>query len=504
MHFQQWVSLSSAAVYLAIAVAAVVGAKRSPMAPQLGRTCAALFAYEAFETLKHVTGWQDFYLLECGAASLVAPTTAALVIQFLGEWRRLRALVIGGATYFSLLALGCLAAPFVPALRAFAGEAPWAIAMLAGMAPEFALLGVLLWRHARTASPQERARTQLLVLALGLGLGGASTDLLSIAGIASPRYAVFGLVAAAVVLAALAFRLELLERVRALVVANVVVLVGLTALLHVIVLSLLGRSTALATTLAAAITLAALATLRPIVAALSEERARTRSLVAMGRFSAQMAHDLRNPLAAIRGAAQFLVEEKARGGSLDGQAAFVELILEQADRLGRVVSDYQRLGRAEAVRADVDVAQLLEEVAVAQRAASAKHTIDVRADGVGRAAVDRDLVAGAIENLVRNAREASPERGHVVLGATRRGRTLTLTVQDDGPGMDARVRERAFDDFYTTKATGTGLGLAFVARVAEAHGGRARITSQQGKGTTIELELELAEPGTNRHSAAPA
>src|SRR5262249_47814018 len=155
-----WVSVFSAAVYLAIAVAAVVGAKRSPMAPPLGRTCAALFAYETFETLKLVTHAHVFYLLGCAAAAFVAPTTAAPGIRFLGQWRRLRWLVATGAVYFSTLAVLCMAAPVVPSLRSFAGESPWAIAMLAGMAPEFGLLFVLLWRHARSTGPAERARTQ--------------------------------------------------------------------------------------------------------------------------------------------------------------------------------------------------------------------------------------------------------------------------------------------------------------------------------------------------------
>ena len=64
-----------------------------------------------------------------------------------------------------------------------------------------------------------------------------------------------------------------------------------------------------------------------------------------------------------------------------------------------------------------------------------------------------------------------------------------LIVEDDGPGMDARTRERAFDDFYTTKAAGSGLGLAYVARVARAHGGRAHIESEEGRGTSVELAL---------------
>ena len=100
-----------------------------------------------------------------------------------------------------------------------------------------------------------------------------------------------------------------------------------------------------------------------------------------------------------------------------------------------------------------------------------------------------DLFAGALQNLVRNAAEAEAER--IEIGAARAGAALRVWVKDDGAGMDARVRERAFDEFYTTKTTGTGLGLAFVGRVAEAHGGKARIESEVGRGTTIEIEVPI-------------
>ena len=98
------------------------------------------------------------------------------------------------------------------------------------------------------------------------------------------------------------------------------------------------------------------------------------------RLSAQMAHDIKNPLAAIRGAAQFLDEEKKQGRSIDDHAQFVELILEQSDRLGRVVDAYQRLGRVEAVRAPLDLARLCHDVVGAQRAAARGEGIELACD----------------------------------------------------------------------------------------------------------------------------
>jgi two-component system sensor histidine kinase HydH len=108
-------------------------------------------------------------------------------------------------------------------------------------------------------------------------------------------------------------------------------------------------------------------------------------------------------------------------------------------------------------------------------------------------ALDRDLMLAALETLVRNAREALAgsvrASGRVAIVVEAREREIVIAVEDDGAGMDARTRERAFDEFYTTKTTGSGLGLAYVARVATAHGGRAAVESRQGQGTRVELRL---------------
>ena len=483
----------SAAVYLSIAVSAVLRSARSPMAPPLARMTACLFAYEAFEILKHITPWQGFLHLECGAASLAAPTAAALVMTFLGERRRLLWLVVAGATYFSIVGLLCFAATVYVPLRAFSANPPWAIAVLVGLAPEYGYLGYLLARHARRTDARERARTQVLSLAIMLAIGGVSSDLLSIIGFATPRVAVFGLVAAALLLAALTFRLELLEGLRGLVLVNALGIAGLVLILHLVALSVAPNSVVLTATLAAAVTVAAFATLRPVLFALAEERDRTRHLATMGRFSSQMAHDLRNPLAAIRGAVQFLAEERRQGRSLDAQGAFVDLVVEQADRIAKVVEEYQRLGRAEAVRVTTDVRALVAAIADGARSSWPDSDVRINLSDVSRARVDRDLVAQALENLVRNAREATAEGPPTIeIAARRRGRMLELAVRDHGAGMDARTKERALDEFFTTKATGSGLGLAFVARVAEAHGGRVSIESASGDGTTVTMHLEDA------------
>lgn len=91
--------------------------------------------------------------------------------------------------------------------------------------------------------------------------------------------------------------------------------------------------------------------------------------------------------------------------------------------------------------------------------------------------------------MVRNALEATHERGDVRVETERLDGGVIVRVVDTGPGMDARQRQRAFDDFYTTKVTGSGLGLSFARRVMLAHGGDVTLKSDLGVGTTVELRL---------------
>jgi signal transduction histidine kinase len=108
---------------------------------------------------------------------------------------------------------------------------------------------------------------------------------------------------------------------------------------------------------------------------------------------------------------------------------------------------------------------------------------------------DGDLLAAVLENLVTNAFQAMPEgrSGRVTVSTRIEDGRGVLAVEDDGKGMDARAVERAFEPFHTTKAKGSGLGLAFSREVARAHGGDARLLSREGRGTLVEVAIPLEE-----------
>ena len=190
--------------------------------------------------------------------------------------------------------------------------------------------------------------------------------------------------------------------------------------------------------------------------------------------------------------------EREAGRELSAADQMLGIVVERTRRIERILETYQRLGRVEPSFEATEVARLLESVVAGERASAAASielelTVDPK---VKRLCIDPDLVTHALENLIRNAKQAivgaGRESGRVRISAALEDGALALVVEDDGPGMDARTREQATDPFFTTKADGSGLGLAFVVKVAKAHDGRVELESAVGRGTRVGLTLRAA------------
>jgi signal transduction histidine kinase len=291
-----------------------------------------------------------------------------------------------------------------------------------------------------------------------------------------------------------ALRFRLLDRdVSLRAVGWLLVLASAGAMAALLVLRLLGAQVALWVLGSGTFMLALVAASRRWFAEGAEERVRREQLTMLGRFSAQMAHDLKNPLAALKGAAQLLREDLTRPSPGIDRVQFTDLMLEQIERLVGLVDIYGRLARVEPNREPLDLNEAVRSIVALQSHAS--ESVDVRAvltEPLPTCRADRTMLARVMENLVRNAMEAMPGGGTVVV-RTAPARDMEggieLSVEDTGCGMDARTRERAFDDFFTTKPTGSGLGLAFVNRVVQAHGGHVTLSSEPGRGTVVRVTL---------------
>ncbi len=251
----------------------------------------------------------------------------------------------------------------------------------------------------------------------------------------------------------------------------------------------------------------------------NQQLERTRRLAALGEMAAGIAHEVRNPLGAIRLYARMLMEDLA------GQPKPCEIaskIARSASGLDRVVTDVMTFSREfKAGRETIVAGDLFDAVleSVCHDGTPGWRGVTFVREGDGVEIVgDGDLLKQAMVNLVRNAVEASLEGAapaRVTLSAERtRGRgkkpaRALLRVVDTGPGIPSDVLARMFNPFFTTRAAGTGLGLAIVHRIVDSHGGRVVAGSaagggqQSGASFTIELPLtdeaeRSAEPGPSR------
>jgi signal transduction histidine kinase len=239
-------------------------------------------------------------------------------------------------------------------------------------------------------------------------------------------------------------------------------------------------------------------------AVLSQEHARAEEalrrrdrLTAMGELAATVAHEVRNPLNAIAMSARRLRRELPEGPSASEEARrdydeLLSVLEDETRRIDRKVQEFLAFARppALAVRT-ADLAALAASAGENARVQGALRgvTVEVDAAAAGEAEVDADQLRQALDNLLRNAVEATPAGGHVRLRAHRSPREHVLEVADTGPGIAEKDLPRIFDLYFTTKAEGTGVGLAVAHQVVTAHGGVIEVDSRPGKGTRMTVRL---------------
>lgn len=209
-----------------------------------------------------------------------------------------------------------------------------------------------------------------------------------------------------------------------------------------------------------------------------------RRLGILGEMSALLAHELRNPLASLKGHAQ-LLSERLTPETPEGKKA--ERIVHEATRLESLTSNLLDFARSAPVNpAPTDPAALLR--AAAAEVGSDRFSLDVSA-APATWSLDAGPMRGALVNVLRNAVQASPDGATVeVRLAEERGR-LIVAVRDHGPGIPAGQEEKIFEPFVTTRTAGTGLGLAVARRVVAIHGGSIAATNHPGGGAQFRIEI---------------
>ena len=226
-----------------------------------------------------------------------------------------------------------------------------------------------------------------------------------------------------------------------------------------------------------------------------EQLIRQERLAALGELAAVMAHEVRNPLAIIFNAIASLrniPHPRSEARTLIG------IVAEEAEQLNRIVGDlldfarpHEPIFRAESLEGIVHAA--LESAKGAERARGIEFIAEI--DAMPPVSLDARMFKQALINLIVNAIQALPNGGRIVVRARETekdgGKVIEVSVIDDGPGIAPELRGHVFQPFFTTKASGTGLGLTIVKRIAETHQGEVTVESTVGVGTTSTLRLSI-------------
>jgi len=240
---------------------------------------------------------------------------------------------------------------------------------------------------------------------------------------------------------------------------------------------------------------------------LEAEVRRGETLAAAGQIAMGLAHEIRNPLGAIRGAVQLMRRELGDDARL---GEYTDVLLKEVDRVNRIIEMLLDIGRPVTLRAvPLNVHQLLERVALLAEEMAGQRGVQIlrRYDpSLPPIMADEDRILQVFHNLVRNAIEAMEGGGRLTL-VTRlsmdplftkvdlgHGQRSMAEIQviDDGQGIPKSVRARLFTPFFTTKDKGLGLGLALCHRIVEEHRGAIQVASEAGKGTTVSCFLPIA------------
>lgn len=220
------------------------------------------------------------------------------------------------------------------------------------------------------------------------------------------------------------------------------------------------------------------------------ELARKGNLAKLGEMGALLAHEIRNPLAGIKGFAQVIAKKPQEGRN----AAFAENIVTEVVRLETLVNDLLAYAAGDgAQRARFDLGQLIDHALSLLAPEAAERAVTVSCSSTGSFFVmgNRDRIEQALLNLGKNALQAMGAGGVLEIACASAGAEARISMKDTGQGIAETDLPKVFEPFFTTKARGTGLGLALCRKVIEEHGGTISLESRAGEGTTVTLALPL-------------
>jgi two-component system sensor histidine kinase PilS (NtrC family) len=223
-------------------------------------------------------------------------------------------------------------------------------------------------------------------------------------------------------------------------------------------------------------------------------------LAAIGRLAAGLAHEIRNPIASIRGSVEVLRQNLKPEGS---DRRLMDIVLRESDRLDGTIAEFLEFSRPRQLQPVLtDVTQMMDEILtlLGQQTGPRIRIVKAYPDGTVKAYVDGPQIRQALWNLCRNACDAMPHGGSLQAAARlvrpenpEKRAVVELSIEDTGPGVPPQHLPHIFEPFYTTKPDGTGLGLAIVHRIIQEHEGEVRVAAAAGGGARFVIVLPSAE-----------
>jgi two-component system sensor histidine kinase HydH len=228
------------------------------------------------------------------------------------------------------------------------------------------------------------------------------------------------------------------------------------------------------------------------IRAMEEQLARSHRLAALGKMAAGIAHEIRNPLGTLRGFAQYFGSKSED----DASREYSSLMIGEVDRLNESISSLLQFSRPrEPEYVSLDPVELLDKMAklleydLKEKNITLEKVYNCSAQIEG----DGDLLLQVLLNVLKNGLNASEMDGIIYVSCENDDENLYITVKDHGAGMSRAECEQMFDPFFTTRKTGTGLGLTVSHQIVEQHRGHFRVASEPGKGTSVTVVLPIRQ-----------
>lgn len=217
------------------------------------------------------------------------------------------------------------------------------------------------------------------------------------------------------------------------------------------------------------------------------------AILELSELSGHLAHELKNPLSIIKVNLK-LIGEDADTGDIERAVRKISVVQKETERLEQILEGFLKyVGKMELDREQIDINELVSDMVDFYRPQAEKNSVTVRSLLCEESLVcdvDATMLKQVILNMFINAGQAMEDGGELIVQTVRENNSAVIKISDTGRGIEAERIDKIFDAFYTSRKSGSGLGLATAKKIVEAHGGEISVDSEAGKGTKFEIELK--------------